>query len=89
MSMWRVLKVHLSGYYAWKLKPLSNRAIEDAALLVEKNSPMKKVMGLMAVHVFTMIYVKLVLFVARTAWLKSCAMPNSNLYVAIVSHAIS
>jgi putative transposase len=35
MSMCRVLKVHRSGYYAWKLKPLSNRAIEDAALLVE------------------------------------------------------
>ena len=37
MSMCRVLKVHCSGYYAWKLKPLSNRAIEDAALLVEIN----------------------------------------------------
>ena len=35
MSMCRVLKVHRSGYYAWKLKPLSNRATEDAALLVE------------------------------------------------------
>lgn len=35
MSMCRVLSVHRSGYYAWKLKPLSNRAIEDAALLVE------------------------------------------------------
>lgn len=33
--MCRVLNVHRSGYYAWKLKPLSNRAIEDAALLVE------------------------------------------------------
>ena len=35
MSMCRVLKVYRSGYYAWKLKPLSNRAIEDAALLFE------------------------------------------------------
>ncbi|QVL45088.1 MAG: transposase [Methylophilaceae bacterium] len=35
MSMCRVLKVHRSGSYDWKLKPLSNRAIEDAALLVE------------------------------------------------------
>ena len=35
MSMCRVLRVHRSGYYAWKLKPLSNRAIVDAALLVE------------------------------------------------------
>ena len=34
-SMCRVLKVHRSGYYAWKLKPLSDRAIEDAALVVE------------------------------------------------------
>lgn len=34
-SMCRVLKVHRSGYYAWKSKPLSNRAIEDARLLVE------------------------------------------------------
>jgi len=33
--MCRVLKVHRSGYYAWKLKPLSNRAIEDSALLIE------------------------------------------------------
>ncbi len=30
-----MLKVHRSGYYAWKAKPLSNRAIEDARLLVE------------------------------------------------------
>ncbi|WP_420794735.1 IS3 family transposase [Methylotenera mobilis] len=35
ISMCRVLKVHRSGYYAWKLKPLSNRAIEDSALLIE------------------------------------------------------
>jgi putative transposase len=34
-SMCRVLKVHRSGYYAWKAKPLSNRAIEDAQLLTE------------------------------------------------------
>lgn len=33
--MCRVLKVHRSGYYAWKHKPVSNRAQEDAALLVE------------------------------------------------------
>jgi putative transposase len=33
--MCRVLNVHRSGYYAWKLKPMSDRAIEDAALLVE------------------------------------------------------
>ena len=33
--MCRVLKVHRSGYYAWRMNPLSNRAIEDAALLVE------------------------------------------------------
>ena len=33
--MCRVLNVHRSGYYAWKLKPLSDRAIEDEALLVE------------------------------------------------------
>ena len=33
--MCRVLKVHRSGYYAWKLKPLSDRAMEDTALLVE------------------------------------------------------
>ena len=29
------LKVHRSGYYAWKAEPLSARAIEDARLLVE------------------------------------------------------
>ena len=29
------LKVHHSGYYAWKSEPLSARAIEDAKLLVE------------------------------------------------------
>ncbi|MFM9912798.1 MAG: IS3 family transposase [Methylophilaceae bacterium] len=34
-SMCRVRKVHRSGYYAWKVKPLSDRAIEDAAFLVE------------------------------------------------------
>ena len=33
--MCRVLKVHRSGYYAWKVKPQSNRALEDMALLVE------------------------------------------------------
>lgn len=27
VSMCRVLQVHRSGYYAWKVKPLSNRAI--------------------------------------------------------------
>lgn len=33
--MCRVLKVHRSGYYAWKHKPLSERATQDAALLIE------------------------------------------------------
>ena len=33
--MCRVLKVHRSGYYAWKLNPLSNRSIQEATLLVE------------------------------------------------------
>jgi len=33
--MCRVLKVHRSGYYAWRVKPLSNRILEDMALLVE------------------------------------------------------
>lgn len=32
--MCRVLKVHRSGYYAWKIKPLSDRAKEDRVLLV-------------------------------------------------------
>jgi len=32
--MCRVLKVHRSGYYAWLKKPLSDRSIEDARLLV-------------------------------------------------------
>lgn len=34
-SMCRVLKVHRSGYYAWKHKPLSQRATEDAKLLID------------------------------------------------------
>ena len=33
--MCRALKVHRSGYYAWKAEPLSARAIQDAVLLVE------------------------------------------------------
>ncbi len=33
--MCRVLKVHRSGYYAWKAAPLSQRAIEDQRLLIE------------------------------------------------------
>lgn len=33
--MCRVLRVHRSGYYAWRIKPLSDRALEDTALLVE------------------------------------------------------
>ena len=33
--MCRVLKVHRSGYYAWKHKPLSERAVANAALLAE------------------------------------------------------
>lgn len=33
--MCRALKVHRSGYYAWKAEPLSARALEDAKLLVE------------------------------------------------------
>ncbi len=32
--MCRVLRVHRSGYYAWRNQPLSRRAIEDARLLV-------------------------------------------------------
>ena len=35
VSMCHALKVHRSGYYAWKAEPLSARAIEDARLLVE------------------------------------------------------
>lgn len=33
--MCRILKVHRSGYYAWKAKPLSRRALEDVTLLAE------------------------------------------------------
>lgn len=33
--MCRVLKVHRSGYYAWKAVPLSQRALEDERLLIE------------------------------------------------------
>lgn len=33
--MCRALKVHRSGYYAWKASPLSQRALEDQKLLVE------------------------------------------------------
>ena len=33
--MCRVLKVHRSGYYAWKTKPQSNRTLEDSRLLLE------------------------------------------------------
>ena len=33
--MCRVLKVHRSGYSAWKKVPQSKRAIEDANLIVE------------------------------------------------------
>jgi len=32
--MCQVLRVHRSGYYAWLKKPLSDRAVEDARLLV-------------------------------------------------------
>jgi putative transposase len=34
-SMCRVLRVHRSGYYAWKAVPISRRVAEDATLLVE------------------------------------------------------
>lgn len=34
-SMCRVLRVHRSGYYAWKAAPVSRRATEDATLLLE------------------------------------------------------
>ena len=33
--MCRVLEVHRSGYYAWKTKPQSNRAIEDNKLWLQ------------------------------------------------------
>jgi len=33
--MCRALKVHRSGYYAWKAVPLSQRALEDERLLIE------------------------------------------------------
>lgn len=33
--MCRVLKVHRSGYYAWKAAPYSQRTLEDMKLLVE------------------------------------------------------
>ena len=34
-SMCRVLKIHRSGYYAWKAAPLSQRSLEDQKLLIE------------------------------------------------------
>jgi putative transposase len=34
-SMCRVLKVHRSGYYAWKACPTSDRAVADEALLID------------------------------------------------------
>ncbi|WP_049764479.1 hypothetical protein [Methylotenera mobilis] len=40
------MKVHRSDYYAWKLKPLSNRAIEDTALLVEIKRPYEESCGI-------------------------------------------
>lgn len=33
--MCRVLKVHRSGYYAWKARPKSERALADEALLID------------------------------------------------------
>ena len=55
-SMCRVLKVHRSGYYAWKVKPLSNRAIEDGKLLLEiKQSTMTATVS-MAAHGFIDTY---------------------------------
>ena len=33
--MCRILKVHRSGYYAWKANSLSQRALEDMTLLAE------------------------------------------------------
>ena len=73
--MCRVLKVHRSGYYAWKVKPLSNRAIEDAALLVEiKRSYVRKATAFTAVHAFTMTYERLGLYVVRIVLLKLCEM---------------
>ena len=35
VSMCRVLKVHRSGYYAWKTKPQSNRTLEDSRLWLQ------------------------------------------------------
>lgn len=34
-NMCRVLKVHRSGYYAWKACPKSERALADEALLID------------------------------------------------------
>ena len=34
-SMCRVLQVQRSGYYAWKVKPKSNRTLFDESLLLK------------------------------------------------------
>ena len=34
-TMWRVLEVSRSGYYAWSLRPPSERAVRNAALIDE------------------------------------------------------
>ncbi len=45
-SMCRALKVHRSGYYAWKAKPHSLRHQEDQALLVEIKQSYEDSMGI-------------------------------------------
>lgn len=56
-TMCRVLKIHRSGYYAWKAKPQSNKTI---SYYLKLNNRMTIAMAFMVAHAFTETYVKLV-----------------------------
>ena len=87
--MCRALKVHRSGYYAWKAEPLSARAIQDAALLVEIKQSYEDSQGIYGCPRIHRDLREAGFYCAENLWHASCKKPSLNQCVANAAHVIN